>query len=214
MNTANLDHRNDYGREAQDRLGAALHRLSSLDLHSSGSDGRKNSERINADILRKINADLERAFVEMQEAAMSYERLRSSASHALQRADLLFLLSPVPCVILDRSSVIVDANPAAARAVNLSQRHLVGKPFQLFVGRDRDEFLTRLASLERGGWATKWPVVIRPRERGLLKLTFAAAVDAEDHVVAMLLPASASGEDDGPEPVDLAQVEAVQVDQR
>ena len=204
MNTANLDHHNDYGREAQDRLGAALHRLASLDLHSSGSDGRKNSERINADILRKINADLERAFVEMQEAAMSYERLRSSASHALQRAELLFFLSPVPCVILDRSSVIVDANPAAARAVNLSQ---------LFVGRDRDDFLTRLASLERGGWATKWPVVIRPRERGLLKLTFAAAVDAEDHVVAMLLPASASGEDDGPEAVDLAQVEAVQVEQ-
>jgi PAS domain-containing protein len=195
MHSPNLDHHNDYGRQVQDRLGAVLHRLATLDLGVSGYEQRKSTERLNADTLRKISADLERAFVEAQEAAMSYERLRSSASHALQRADLLFLLSPIPCVILDRNSLIIDANPAAARTVNLSQRHLVGKPFQLFVGSDRAEFLARLESLDHSAWAIRWPITVRPRERGVLKVTFAAAVDAEDHIVAMLLPAAADGED-------------------
>jgi PAS domain-containing protein len=198
MRTAALDHYNEYGRQVQDRLGAALHHLASLDLSGSGREPRRSNERLTADVLRKVSAELERALVEVREASVSYERLRVSASQALQRADLLFLLSPVPCLILDRTSQVIDANPAAARAVNLSQRHLIGRSLELFVGSDRSEFLERLAALERDAWATRWPVTIRPRERGLLRVIFTAVVDQEDHIVAMLLPLDAASEDLAP----------------
>jgi PAS domain-containing protein len=186
MHTASSYHRTSYGQHLQDRLASALHRLSSLD--EPGSQPLRSRERMSAEVLRKIAEDLERAIVEVREISASYERLRSSAEHALDRADLLLRLSPVPCVILDRSGMVVDANPAAARVVNLSQLHLVGRPFQLFVGSDRLAFVTRLSSLERSEGVTTWPVTIRPRERGCLKMNFAAAVDAEERVVAMLLP--------------------------
>jgi PAS domain-containing protein len=190
MDTANFDHHNDYGRRVQDRLGTVLHRLASFDADGSAPNVHKGSDRASAEMLRKISADLERSLVELQEASRSHERLRSLAEHALQRAELLFLISPVPCVILDRSSIVIDANPAATKAVNLSQRHLVGKPFHLFVGSNREDFLATLGSLERDR-VTRWPVSIRPRERGALRMTIAAAVDEEDRVVAMLMPGDA-----------------------
>ena len=195
MYTPNFDHHKEYGRQVQDRLGAALHRLAALDLNGPDHDHRKNRERQTADVLRRVNADLERALVEAQEAAVSGERLRSWAYQARQRADLLFLLSPFPCLILDRTSQVIDANAAAARVVNLSQRHLIGKSLQLFVGANRAEFLERLQTLERDAWAVRWPLTIRPRERGLLKVIFTAAVDAENQIVAMLLPLDTPVED-------------------
>jgi PAS domain-containing protein len=193
METSKDSSRNGYGQQVQDRLGSALHRLASLEESVSSAESRRGSERLGSE-LRRINTDLQRAFVDVQEAAVSYEHLRSSAACSTQRADLLFLLSPVPCLVLDRSGAVVDANPAATRKVNLSHRHLVGKPFQLFVGSDRAEFVKRLQTLGNSEWVTKWPLCIRPRERGSLQVTFAASVDTQDRVLVMLLPPEAPKE--------------------
>jgi PAS domain-containing protein len=208
MHTANLNHHPAYAQHLQDRLASALHRLAALEAGGSGTELHRNGERSTADALRRVNEDLERAIVEVQEISASYERLRSSAEYASQRADLLFQLSPIPCVVLDRSGVIVEANPAAARAVNLSQVHLEGRLFQLFVGSDRAAFVTRLGSLERGERAAQWPVTIRARERSSLKMTFAAAVDPEDRILAMLLPAGGQ-EADVSGAVEMSEIETV-----
>ena len=193
METSKDYSRNGYGQQVQDRLGSALHRLASLEETVSSTEPRRGGERLGVE-LRRINTDLQRAFVDVQEAAVSYEHLRSSAASSSQRADLLFLLSPVPCLVLDRNAVVVDANPAATRKVNLSHRHLVGKSFQLFVGSDRADFVSRLQALGNSEWVTKWPLTIRPRERGSLQVTFAASVDSQDRVLVMLLPPEASNE--------------------
>jgi PAS domain-containing protein len=195
MDLSTHGHSNRYGRQLQDRLGAALHRLASLEESASGQEPRRTGERLNLETLRRLNADLQRALIEVEEAAASYEHLRSSAAHAAWRADLLFVVSPVPYVVLERSGAVVDANPAAAQKLNLSHRHLVGKPFELFVGSDRANFVKRLGSLDSGEWVTKWPLTIRPRERGSLHVIFAASVDSDDHILAMLLPSDAHGHD-------------------
>jgi hypothetical protein len=46
----------------------------------------------------------------------------------------------------------------------------------------------RLQTLGNSEWVTKWPLCIRPRERGSLQVTFAASVDSQDRVLVMLLP--------------------------
>ena len=199
METSKVASRNGYGQQVQDRLGSALHRLTSLEESVSSSEPRRSVERLGVE-LRRINTDLQRAFVDVQEAAVSYEHLRSSAACSSQRADLLFLLSPVPCLVLDRMGVVVDANPAATRKVNLSHRHLVGKSFQLFVGSDRADFMQRLQLLGNSEWVTKWPLCIRPRERGSVHVTFAAAVDSQDRVLVMLLPPETVNDADATEP--------------
>ena len=174
-------------RHIQDRLGSALHRLSALERSVDSAEPRRSQDRMISE-MRRINGDLERAFVEVQDAAATHQSLRSLAEGAERRAKLLFMLSPTPCLILDRAGTVLDANPAAVRLVNTSLRHLAGRAFHVFVASERQRFLTQVASLDTGDVAVRWPITIRPRERGSRRVVFAAVNDSDDRLLVMLLP--------------------------
>jgi PAS domain S-box-containing protein len=181
-------------RQLQERIGTVLHRLASLEQSLSSAETRKQADRVVGE-LRKIKAELDRAFLEAQEAAGACRDWRSSAEKAQHRADLLFLLSPVPTLLIERSGSVLDANPSAARTVNTSHRHLLGKPFHLYMAADRDAFLARLQSIVQGEPAVRWPATIRPRERSPMQVVLSAVADSEDRLLVMLLAADSSERD-------------------
>jgi PAS domain-containing protein len=183
-------------RQIQDRLGSALHRLSALERSVDGGEPKRSHDRMLSE-MRRINGDLERAFVEVQDAAATHQSLRSLAEGAERRARLLFMLSPTPCLILDRAGTVLDANPPAVRLVNTSLRHLAGRAFHVFVASERQRFLAQLAALETGDVAVRWPVTIRPRERGSRRVVFAAVTDSDDRLLVMLLPPDVQDSLDG-----------------
>jgi PAS domain-containing protein len=180
-----------FEEQLKERIGAILHRLSVLEQGLSSTEPRKTADKLVMEV-HKISAELERAFVDVQQTASSCVELRSSADNACYRADLLFEMSPTPTLLIERSGSVVDANPSAARAVNTSHRHLIGKPFQLYMAANRDALLARLKSLVRGEPPVRWPVTIRPRERSPMQVVLAAAVDSEDRLVVMLLAPEAA----------------------
>ncbi len=178
-------------RQLEERLATVLHRLASFEESLSSSEPRKQADRVLGDI-RKLKGELDRALLEAQETSASCRDWRSSAEQAQRRADLLFLHSPVPTLLIERSGSVMDANPAAVRAVNTSHRHRVGKPFELYMAADRDVFLRRLQSIAPGEAAARWRVSIRPRERSPIPVVLSAVVDREDQLLVMLLPPGAS----------------------
>ncbi len=174
-------------RQLEERLATVLHRVASLGDSLSSTESRKQADRVIAEI-RKIKGELDRALLEAQETSASCRDWRSSAEQARRRADLLFLQSPVPTLIIERSGEVVDANPAAVRAVNTSHRHLVGKPFQLYMAAERDAFLARLQAIAPGDTTARWRVTIRPRERSPIAVLLSAVLDSDDQLLVMLLP--------------------------
>ena len=117
--------------------------------------------------------------------------MRESADLASRRSDLLFSVSPVPCVLVGPTGGVLDANPAAVRALNVSQRHLAGRPFHMFIAADRQEFLERVARLSSKEQPERWNASLRPRERSLIPITLVAYRDSANRVVVMLLPRDA-----------------------
>lgn len=183
---------NSPDHQVQDRLNAALSRVSTITRALEAHERPGGGDRTMLD-LRRLSQDLERTLVESRDAASGREALRQSAETAGRRASLLFQLSPAPCLVLDRAGAIVDANPAAVRLLNTSQRHLVGRSFPMFVAADRESFLLKLAAFD-GGEPVHTPIVIRPRERGRRGFVCAIVADEVDRVLILLL-STASADD-------------------
>ena len=171
----------------QDRLSSALQRVSLLERAIESHEVLKGGERLLSDV-RRLSRDLERTLVESRDAAAGRATLRRAADAASRRATLLFHLSPTPCMVIDRVGMIVDANPAAVRLVNTSLRHLAGRAFPMFVSADREQFLMRLAGLGTGDEPARWPITIRPRERGSRNVVFTVVAEANDQLLVLLLP--------------------------
>jgi PAS domain-containing protein len=171
----------------QDRLSTALHRVSVLERAIETQEFSKSGERLLSD-LRRLSRDLERTIVETRDAATGRETLRRSADAASRRATLLFHLSPTPCMVIDRVGTIIDANPAAVQLVNTSLRHLAGRSLPMFVSADREHFLLRLTSLGKGDEPVRWPITLRPRERGCRKVVFTVVAEDNDNLLVLLLP--------------------------
>jgi len=174
-------------QHVQDRLSTALQRVSLLERALENHEVAKGGDRLLSD-LRRLSRDLERTLVESRDAASGRETLRRTADAASRRATLLFHLAPTPCMVIDRVGTIVDANPAAVRLVNTSLRHLAGRSFPMFVSADREQFLLRLAGLGSGDDPARWPITIRPRERGCRKVVFTVVAEADDQLLVLLLP--------------------------
>jgi len=174
-------------RQARERIGSALNRIALLDRAVEAGDIKTNLQRLSLE-LRRISGDLERALVQVDDADVSRREMHTHGEAAQRRAKLVFGLSPTPCFILDRSGKVLDANPAAVRAVNTSLRYLVGRDFHVFVCSERLQFLSQLQSLDASETPVEWPVTIRPRERGTRQFHFSAIAESENRVILMLFP--------------------------
>jgi PAS domain-containing protein len=137
-------------------------------------------------------------FHDVKELVAQLAEVRRDAHTAAERADLLFRMLAVPCVLVEPEGTVADANAAAVRLLNCSQRHLVGRPFQLFVGRERDTFLKRLKDLPVDGGPVEWEVTIRPRERSAVTAIASAAPDPSGCLVLMLRPRAGGAAGESP----------------
>jgi PAS domain-containing protein len=172
-------------RQIQERLGTVLQKLARLEHRAtSGTE----SPQVNNLLLdfRRLVRDMERAFSGLQEAASRHADLQREVEIVARRASLLLQLSPLAYVLIHKSGVIVEANAAAAKVLNLSERHLRGKSFELFLQSDRQQFLARVQDLGEDSEAQRWPVILRPRERYARPFTLVAACETAERVALIL----------------------------
>jgi PAS domain-containing protein len=178
-------------RNIQDRLGAVLHTLATVEQRSSavGSDDR--SMQTLMKLFRQLAADLETGFARLREASAQHAELRRNLEAATRRASLLFQNSPVPCVIVDEIGMIVDANGAAASLLNTSAKYLPKKAFEVFLAEDRAGFLTWLDRVSRGAQSERWTGMLRPREQRPTRIEVAGAPDAPGRIALVVTAAPA-----------------------
>ena len=192
-------------RQIQDRLGSVLQRLASLEERASTS-GARSIQNLLTDCSR-LARDFERAFENLHEAGARTAAQQREVELAARRATMLLELGSLPYVLVHSTGIIVDANSAAAKALNVSQRHLRGKAFDLFLQNDREGFLQRLQQLQEGAEPARWPAVIRPRERYPRAFSVVAFPESRGQIV-LVLDGTDKGEAPADGPVDSAVSEA------
>lgn len=175
-------------QQIQDRLGAIAQKLAALERRAGAEDGARRPSGLLEDC-RRLVADLERAFTSLRDAERRQAEYSQEAEIAIRRADLLLSLSPIAYVLVLPNGVIADGNAAAARLLNLSLRHLRGKPFDLFLHGNREAFLRNLRQLGEGTEGERWEVTLRPRERCTRPVTVVASREADGRLSLILLPA-------------------------
>jgi PAS domain-containing protein len=168
-------------RHIQDRLGVISQKLAAIERRAS-SPGESRGIQILLTDFRQLHGDLERAFRSLQEAAIRQAALQREVEISSRRAGLLLELSRMPYLLIEPGGIIVDANDAAARTLNLSRRFLQGKPFDVFLQGDREAFLLKLRQLREGSDAERWSVALRPRERSARPVTLVAAWETSDRI--------------------------------
>lgn len=172
-------------RQIQERLGTVLQKLAKLEQRVTSGPESPQIHSLLTDF-RRLVGDMERAFSGLREAGLRHAELQREVEIVARRAGLLLQLSPLPYVLIHKTGVIIEANAAAARVLNLSERHLRGKPFELFLQNERQQFLSRLQELGEDSAAQRWPVNLRPRERYARPFTLVAACETADRVALIL----------------------------
>jgi PAS domain S-box-containing protein len=174
--------------ESRDRVGAALARLAAVEQLAETKIGTPRQNERLVEEIRKLVAQLDGAFREVRQVRAECAEAEQAAASAAEHAQLLFEQAPGPGIVIETNGVVVDANQAAARLLNLTHRHLVGKPFHLFLSADREGFLARLRGLRPGEHVEEWRVRLRPRERSVVDVTIAATLDTTGRALLMLIP--------------------------
>lgn len=208
MSPRNLVDGTKINEHIRGRVGSALLRVASLKERVSGSaaESPRTLTKVQED-LRKLAEELEQGFLELQEAMSRCTQAQHAAAAAGQRAHLLIEVAPFACLLVDCSGTIVQANPAAGRALNVSHGRLPGKPFLLFVNGERELFLARLTELLRHQHPSRWVITLQPREQSLAQVVVVAVPQAHEQVMLLLLPAQgkavdiAGGQPEPPEDV-------------
>jgi PAS domain S-box-containing protein len=159
----------DRQQHVENRLGAALYRVACLKQQMSGA---RSSPRLLSRLvleLDRLTGDLEHASHDLAEAREAALAARELADAAETRARLFFEMCPLACLTLAQDGTILEANPAASALLNVSARHLCGKPLHLFVNGQRAEFMSQLMTVITGT-PTRWSGRLQPRERSVVQV--------------------------------------------
>jgi PAS domain-containing protein len=196
--------------DVRNRITSALQRASGLE--EKLRPDRIDPEALSSPVVTRIVAEVRRlarelhlSFEDLAQAIVEQTQAKEAASIAQRQASTVFRLSPTPCIITDASGAVVDINAAASQLLNVTSRHVVGRPFLLFLGSDRLMFLNLLSQTRHGEDVQRCEVHIRPRERAPFDATALIAPDTSDQILLMLLPPRAErpAGDAGPIPLDL-----------
>jgi PAS domain S-box-containing protein len=107
--------------------------------------------QISQEVLHQQNQELLEAYT-----ALELER---------QRYRELFEFAPDGYLITDTEAKIQEANYAASLLLNVSQKHLIGKPLVIFVPEDeRRAFRNELSQLQQTGRLQEWITHLQPRD--------------------------------------------------
>jgi PAS domain-containing protein len=168
----------DRQQQVENRLGAALYRVACLKQQMADT---RSSPRLASKLvleLERLTGDLEHASRDLAEARQVALAARQEADGAESRARLLFDLCPLPCLAVAQDGTIAEANPAAATMLNVSIRHLCGKPLHLFVNGQRAEFMNELLAV-MPGQANRWAGRLQPRERSVVQVEVVAGAEPD-----------------------------------
>lgn len=124
---------------------------------------------------------------ELETQAAELGKARAAAVAAEQRfTDLLDVL-PCPCVSTTAAGEILEANPSAARLLNVSRQHLAGRPLMLFLS-GRSAFQSTLTALAGGSTVVAdIQGEVRPRERRARLVRVVARRLTDDQICWFLL---------------------------
>ena len=150
-------------------VSAALERVTDLQIRAQTAS----PEDAQAMLVEALE-ELTTAFAELETAQ---EELRTqnellAAAEVLVASERdrykdLFEFAPNGYLVTDAEGVVVQANEAARRLLNVGPRYLVNKPLTVFVAaEDRDAYLTQLTALQRGESAGQSTLRFAPRGDG------------------------------------------------
>jgi len=123
-----------------------------------------------ANLLREaffeLTESLDELSVAEEEIHLQSEQLRISRDvieAERTRYRQLFDLAPDGYLVTDKLGVILEANAAALRMLNCSNRQIVGKPLTMFlVADERRNLRNVLSDLHRASYISDWETVIKP----------------------------------------------------
>jgi len=167
------------------RIGAALQRVALLDDRLSSTSSPADLSRT-IDEIRKLVRQLQVSFEDLTQATSEHSRAKEQAETIRQRGAMLFRLVPTPCVVIDRTGVVTDMNPAAAALLNTAPRFVAGRQFSLFLDGARADFLRVLQDVERSADTHELAVTIRPRERAPVGATIVVAQNTPEELLLVL----------------------------
>ena len=173
----------------QEHLGSALRKLSRLQIRVGGAADTSRDVTQCLDALQYVAQEVDHAFGALKSERQRLVVVARDAESTMRRGRRLFVQSPSACLVLHRDgAAIADANAAASRLLNVSQRHLIGKAFTNFLQQDREQFLRQLQR-DADRAADQWHVTLRPRERAQVRVRVDAIVDDKDTAAIVLSPA-------------------------
>jgi PAS domain-containing protein len=181
----------------EEHLGTVLQRLSVLEIPADATPGLTRDLRRCLRALHEVARELDRAFAALKDEQLRVRADAEEAQTTALRVRKLFGESPTACLVVRRDgAAIAEANAAASRLLNVSQRHLIGKPFTNFLQHDREVFLKQLQRTTRDA-ADQWHLAVRPRERAMVRVLVTAIADNGDTAALRLTPAPADAADVG-----------------
>jgi PAS domain-containing protein len=174
-----------------DRIGAAMCRLAVLRQQAT-SIGRDCPAVVDDALaaVQELIGQLKNAIEEVKQAEEQTAYGHSSANRARRQYEETIALIPLPFLQTNGSGTILSLNEPAARLLNLSRPHAIGKTLSLFIAGDRGGFAARLAELSAPNRIDGWPLQIRPREKPCVQVTATACAstrDEHDETVVWLL---------------------------
>ena len=155
-----------------DRIGAAMCRLADL-RRQAGSIGKDCPAVVDGALaaVQELIGELKNAIEEVRQAEEQTAYWHSSAERARHEYEEMLAIIPFPFLRTDSRGTILNLNEPAARLLNVSRPHAIGKTFSLFIAADRDSFVTRLAEMTASNRTEEWPLQIRPREKHRVRVT-------------------------------------------
>ncbi|MDZ7956253.1 ATP-binding protein [Nostoc sp. DedQUE09] len=110
--------------------------------------------------------ELQITLEELKVASEELQATRIVVEKERQRYQELFDFAPDGYLVTDTFGTILEANRAASKHLNISQRFLIGKPLLTFIAQSDHQaffnYLTQLQQIDRGG---EWEVCLQPREK-------------------------------------------------
>jgi PAS domain S-box-containing protein len=147
-----------------------------------------------SDVTEEALSMCEALIRELAGAQLTRDQLRADLRVADAAWDHLFHVMPSACVVTDSGGVILNANRAASRLLNVSATHLKGRELLVF-SQDRETCRALLDEMERNRRTElRARVMLRPRERKPIatELHVAAAPGRENAWLWIITPATAN----------------------
>ena len=116
---------------------------------------------------------------ELAGAQLQHARIQAEARQTEGNWQYLFDRLPLAALITDTGGTIVSANRAAALLLNMSAKHLVGKPLLHFVD-SRQKLASTLHAAAAGVTRVEETLTVRPKERATREMTIVIVPESSE----------------------------------